>query len=170
MESAFVLFRSGKRVTMRETDMSVSKMSTLFQVDASSIYITDDSNTAIFPEPSGKFDVYGLAHRGHYEVHGDAVNQGGGAQPSSSFSFMREEMTGDKRIDQLKQQRRASQKLQRPHCTVQSGKRKAASVEATASAKEALICLVCKGLLSCPMGSTCCNSLVGCKGCVSSGY
>ena len=41
------------------------------QVNGSSLYITDDANTAIFPEPTGRFSTINPFHRGHYEVHGD---------------------------------------------------------------------------------------------------
>ena len=41
------------------------------QVNCSSLYITDDANTAMFPEPTGRFSTIHLFHRGHYEVHGD---------------------------------------------------------------------------------------------------
>ncbi|XP_051945323.1 uncharacterized protein LOC127617357 [Xyrauchen texanus] len=51
--------------------MSVDKICRIFQVDGSSLYITDDANTATFPEPSGHFCTPNLIHRGHYEVHGD---------------------------------------------------------------------------------------------------
>ncbi|XP_065116013.2 uncharacterized protein [Paramisgurnus dabryanus] len=70
MES-FVLFRGGKRVTMKDDDMSVDKICRIFQVQASSLYITDDANTAVFPDPTGRFCIYSLTHRAHYEVHGD---------------------------------------------------------------------------------------------------
>ena len=41
------------------------------QVNYSGLYITDDTNTAKFPEPTGRFSTINLFHRGHYEVHGD---------------------------------------------------------------------------------------------------
>ena len=43
----------------------------LKQVNCSSLYITDDANTAIFPETTGRFSTLKLIHRGHYEVQGD---------------------------------------------------------------------------------------------------
>lgn len=49
------------------------------QVNASSVYITDDSNTAIFPEPSGNCPCLTLRPRAHYEVHGV-----GGAEDSTA--------------------------------------------------------------------------------------
>uniref|UniRef100_A0A1A8LH55 RING-type domain-containing protein n=1 Tax=Nothobranchius pienaari TaxID=704102 RepID=A0A1A8LH55_9TELE len=68
----FVLFRGGKRVTMNGSDMTVDKICRIFQVTGNSLYITDDMNTAIFPDPSGNFTTLSLQHRGHYEVHGDS--------------------------------------------------------------------------------------------------
>ncbi|XP_046900257.1 uncharacterized protein LOC124483755 [Hypomesus transpacificus] len=69
MES-FVLFRGPKRVTLRE-DMLADKICRIFQVNCSSLYITDDANTAIFPETTGRISTLKRIHRGHYEVHGD---------------------------------------------------------------------------------------------------
>uniref|UniRef100_A0AAV2L8A0 Uncharacterized protein n=1 Tax=Knipowitschia caucasica TaxID=637954 RepID=A0AAV2L8A0_KNICA len=74
--------------------MTVDKIGTIFQVNANTLYITDDANTAIFPESSGNFLYINLSHRGHYEVHGDPIHAqsvGGqhGAQPAVPFSFMR---------------------------------------------------------------------------------
>ncbi|XP_029967321.1 uncharacterized protein LOC115402855 [Salarias fasciatus] len=70
MES-FVLFRGGRRVSLRGEDMTVDKVCRIFQVSAGSVFITDDTNTAIFPDISGTFPRTNLTNRGHYEVHGD---------------------------------------------------------------------------------------------------
>uniref|UniRef100_A0A1A8GZV3 Uncharacterized protein n=1 Tax=Nothobranchius korthausae TaxID=1143690 RepID=A0A1A8GZV3_9TELE len=81
----FVLFRGGKRVTMNGSDMSVDKICRIFQVSGNSLYITDDMNTAIFPDPSGNFTTLSLQHRGHYEVQNKFK-----ALPSAApFAFMR---------------------------------------------------------------------------------
>lgn len=41
------------------------------QVRGSSLYITDDTNTAMFPIPSGLFCTISLHNCSPYEVHGD---------------------------------------------------------------------------------------------------
>ncbi|XP_059403398.1 uncharacterized protein LOC132136873 isoform X2 [Carassius carassius] len=92
--TSYVLFREGKRVTVRDDDMSVDKICRIFQVDGSSLYITDDANTATFPEPSGRFCILNLVHRGHYEVHGDPDHSqlpASRAVPTTAvpFAFMR---------------------------------------------------------------------------------
>lgn len=51
----------------------------------SSVYITDDSNVAIFAGKSGYFSCVDLVQRGHYEVHGDAVEM---QSPDSSARSM----------------------------------------------------------------------------------
>ncbi len=51
----------------------------------SSVYITDDSNVAIFAGESGYFSCVDLVPRGHYEVHGDAVEM---QSPDSSARSM----------------------------------------------------------------------------------
>ncbi|XP_030589338.1 uncharacterized protein LOC115782935 isoform X1 [Archocentrus centrarchus] len=71
---SYVLFRESRRVTLKEDDMSVDKICRIFQVNCSSLYITDDANTAIFPEPAGHFSILNLSHHSHYEVHGDPVH------------------------------------------------------------------------------------------------
>uniref|UniRef100_A0AAV2MSH4 Uncharacterized protein n=1 Tax=Knipowitschia caucasica TaxID=637954 RepID=A0AAV2MSH4_KNICA len=38
--------------------MTVDKIGTIFQVNANTLYITDDANTAIFPESSGNFFLW----------------------------------------------------------------------------------------------------------------
>ncbi len=53
----------------------------------SSVYITDDSNVAIFAGESGYFSCVDLVPRGHYEVHGDAVEM---QSPDSSARSMAE--------------------------------------------------------------------------------
>lgn len=52
---------------------------------SSSVYITDDSNVAIFAGESGYFSCVDLVPRGHYEVHGDAVEM---QSPDSSARSM----------------------------------------------------------------------------------
>ncbi|XP_032365447.1 uncharacterized protein LOC116680977 [Etheostoma spectabile] len=69
MES-FILFRGSKRVTVKENDMTTEKIARIFQVHGPSLYITDDSNIALFPGPDGHFSTLDLTVRGHYEVHG----------------------------------------------------------------------------------------------------
>lgn len=66
----------------------------LSQVQRQSVYLTDDANVAIFPQPHGSFNCFDLNDRGHYEVHGDSVTveRPAGALPSDHpvrFSFHR---------------------------------------------------------------------------------
>lgn len=66
------------------------------QVNASSLYIRDDTNRAILPEAEGRFSTFNLSNRMHYEVHGEPEQ----SQPPASrappptaavpsFNFMR---------------------------------------------------------------------------------
>ncbi|KAF4118126.1 hypothetical protein G5714_000177 [Onychostoma macrolepis] len=91
----YVLFKSNKRVTVREDDMSTEKIGRIFQVSSQNLYLTDDMNMAIFPGENGLFSTLDLTPRGHYEVHGDSDSS---LSPSSSassssgsqrFSFLR---------------------------------------------------------------------------------
>ncbi|KAM4615440.1 uncharacterized protein ACJ7VT_010553 isoform 1-T1 [Polymixia lowei] len=93
MES-YILFRGAKRVTLKEEDMTTEKISRIFQVHGSSLYVTDDTNVAIFPGNDGHFSTVDLRVRGHYEVHGESNDVG---EPSgvpgpfnpTRFSFRR---------------------------------------------------------------------------------
>uniref|UniRef100_A0A1A7WS95 Uncharacterized protein n=1 Tax=Iconisemion striatum TaxID=60296 RepID=A0A1A7WS95_9TELE len=76
-----VLFKGTKRLTLKEEDMS-------FQVHCASLYITDDSNVAIFPGNDGRFSTLDLRVRGHYEVHGGVIKRAFILQPPR-FSFHR---------------------------------------------------------------------------------
>ncbi|KAJ8006701.1 hypothetical protein DPEC_G00109950 [Dallia pectoralis] len=74
--------------------MTTEKISVIFQVQKETVYLTDDTNVAIFPRPDGDFNCFDLIARGHYEVHGDSttVEKSAGALPSSQaarFSFHR---------------------------------------------------------------------------------
>jgi len=46
----------------------------VLQIDGNGMYLTDDHNTAVFPDDSGDFVSYQLASSSHYEVHGSALN------------------------------------------------------------------------------------------------
>ncbi|XP_056606974.1 uncharacterized protein LOC130424974 [Triplophysa dalaica] len=72
----YVLFKGSKRVTLKDDDMSAEKIGRIFQVSSQTLYLTDDSNIAIFPAQSGFFSVLDFTARGHYEVHGDEVEKG----------------------------------------------------------------------------------------------
>ncbi|KAA0724137.1 hypothetical protein E1301_Tti022212 [Triplophysa tibetana] len=72
----YVLFKGSKRVTLKDDDMSAEKIGRIFQVSSQTLYLTDDSNIAIFPAQSGYFSVLDFTARGHYEVHGDEVEKG----------------------------------------------------------------------------------------------
>ncbi|XP_072564944.1 uncharacterized protein [Paramormyrops kingsleyae] len=92
----YILFRDHKRVTMREDDMTLDKIGRIFQVSAQSLYLTEESNTAIFPLSTGIFSTFNLTPRAHYEVHGDGANvdastppQFTGAGTTQRFSFSR---------------------------------------------------------------------------------
>ncbi|KAK0138164.1 hypothetical protein N1851_025520 [Merluccius polli] len=95
MELSFVLFKAARRVTLKEEDMSVEKISTIFQVTSQSLYLTGDSNVAVFPGQDGHFSSFDLRDRAHYEVHGveaaaEVVNfaaSGPPPTPSSSSQF-----------------------------------------------------------------------------------
>ncbi|XP_073715688.1 uncharacterized protein [Misgurnus anguillicaudatus] len=69
----YTLFKGPKRVTLKDEDMTTDKIGRIFQVCSSSVYITDDSNVAIFAGESGFFSSVDLVTRGHYEVHGDSA-------------------------------------------------------------------------------------------------
>ncbi|XP_028430907.1 uncharacterized protein LOC114553768 [Perca flavescens] len=96
MES-FILFRRSKRVTVKENDMNTERIARIFQVHGPSLYITDDSNVALFPGPDHHFSTLDLTIRGHYEVHsGSSVEDsstGVGSVPvthnPTRFSFHR---------------------------------------------------------------------------------
>ncbi|XP_072564080.1 uncharacterized protein [Paramormyrops kingsleyae] len=70
---SYVLFRGTKRLTLKE-DMITEKISRIFQVRPLSLYITDDSNVAVFPASDGHFSTCDLMLRGHYEVHGESCD------------------------------------------------------------------------------------------------
>ncbi|XP_041843898.1 uncharacterized protein LOC121641678 [Melanotaenia boesemani] len=72
MES-FILFKENKRVTLRAEDMTTEKISVIFQVEKQTVYLTDDTNVAIFPRSDGDFNCFDLITRGHYEVHGNGT-------------------------------------------------------------------------------------------------
>lgn len=38
-----------------------------------SVYLTDDTNVALFPRSDGDFNCFDMIARAHYEVHGDPV-------------------------------------------------------------------------------------------------
>ncbi|XP_028291323.1 uncharacterized protein LOC114454771 isoform X1 [Gouania willdenowi] len=99
MESdTFVLFRGGKRITLQDGDLSVENICRVFQVRRSSLYLTDDANRAIMPEPAGHFSTLYMSNRGHYEVHGEPEQSQSPAgrapapsptpPPTFPFSFM----------------------------------------------------------------------------------
>ncbi|KAK7879705.1 hypothetical protein WMY93_033588 [Mugilogobius chulae] len=69
----FVLFKESKRVTLRPEDMTAQKISVIFQVQRESVFLTDDSNVALFPRPDGDFNSFDMISRAHYEVHGDPI-------------------------------------------------------------------------------------------------
>ncbi|XP_076851625.1 uncharacterized protein LOC143502797 isoform X1 [Brachyhypopomus gauderio] len=77
---SFILFRGTKRVTVKEEDMTTEKIGRIFQVHGPSVYITDDSNVAVFPGSDGHFSSIELTARGHYEVHGESISM----EPSTS--------------------------------------------------------------------------------------
>lgn len=67
-----------------------------FKVSSQTLYLTDDSNIAIFPAQSGYFSTLDLTARGHYEIHGDELDKGivSSGSPSTQavaqrFSFTR---------------------------------------------------------------------------------
>ncbi|XP_032363719.1 uncharacterized protein LOC116677139 [Etheostoma spectabile] len=74
--------------------MTTEKISVIFQVQKETVYLTDDTNVAIFPRSDGDFNCFDLIARGHYEVHGDGttVEKSAGGHPSgpaARFSFHR---------------------------------------------------------------------------------
>ncbi|XP_062379733.1 uncharacterized protein LOC134068182 [Sardina pilchardus] len=84
------LFRKSKRVSLREEDMTVLKLSRIFQVSVDSLYLTDDANVAIFAsDSSGMFSSLDLCPRGHYEVHGEDDVAAPGSSMGQRFAFSR---------------------------------------------------------------------------------
>ncbi|XP_062401071.1 uncharacterized protein LOC134092282 [Sardina pilchardus] len=84
------LFRKSKRVSLREEDMTVLKLSRIFQVSVDSLYLTDDANVAIFAsDSSGMFSSLDLCPRGHYEVHGEDDVAAPGSSTGQRFAFSR---------------------------------------------------------------------------------
>ncbi|KAG7317708.1 hypothetical protein KOW79_018743 [Hemibagrus wyckioides] len=63
----------------------------LSEVSAYTVYLTDDSNVALFPGGvSGVFSTLDLTPRGHYEVHGEDMDSTPAAGCTSQrFAFMR---------------------------------------------------------------------------------
>ncbi|XP_073730883.1 uncharacterized protein [Misgurnus anguillicaudatus] len=82
----YVLFHGSKRVTLREDDMWVEKISRIFQVITDSLYLTDDRNVAIFPNAEGSFSSLDLTFRAHYEVHGDSLETSTNSPATSAFA------------------------------------------------------------------------------------
>lgn len=65
-----------------------------FQVEKDSLYLTDDTNVAIFPQAGDDFMYLDLIDKGHYEVHGNSTSMEKSAGPLPSaqpvrFSFHR---------------------------------------------------------------------------------
>ncbi|XP_063048741.1 uncharacterized protein LOC134442619 [Engraulis encrasicolus] len=85
----FTLFRGPKRIRMKAEDMTVDKISRIFQVAPESVYLTDDVNEAIFPLVSGEIPGTSLIALGHYEVQGleRASSNSTPLGPTPSFSF-----------------------------------------------------------------------------------
>ena len=44
-----------------------------WKVSADSLYLTDDTNHAIFANDNGEFPSFEMINTGHYEVHGDCT-------------------------------------------------------------------------------------------------
>ncbi|XP_034031122.1 uncharacterized protein LOC117514662 [Thalassophryne amazonica] len=93
MESySYILFKANKRVTLKEDDMTTEKVGRIFQVNSTTVYLTDDTNVAIFPNQDGYFSSNCLVERSHYEVHGECTEAPVAGTPDSSlqphrFSF-----------------------------------------------------------------------------------
>jgi len=45
----------------------------MLQLEHDGLYLTDDRNTAVFPNSQGMFDPHELFCGGHYEVHGNGT-------------------------------------------------------------------------------------------------
>jgi hypothetical protein len=56
------------------------------QVSSESLYLTDDSNRAVFIDANGLFSVSQLSIANHYEVHGDAITMEDVTRSSSASS------------------------------------------------------------------------------------
>ncbi|KAF5904234.1 E3 ubiquitin-protein ligase UHRF2-like isoform X1, partial [Clarias magur] len=70
--------------------MTAEKLSRIFQVSANTVYLTDDSNVALFPGGvSGVFSTLDLTPKGHYEVHGEDMDLTPAGSTSQRFAFMR---------------------------------------------------------------------------------
>ncbi|KAI7807114.1 hypothetical protein IRJ41_022630, partial [Triplophysa rosa] len=85
----YVVFRNNKRLSLREEDMTAEKLSRIFQVSTHSLYMTDDTNVAIFPGASGNFNTFDLTPRAHYEIHGEDDTSPATTSTGQRFTFTR---------------------------------------------------------------------------------
>ncbi|XP_036389895.1 uncharacterized protein LOC118781114 isoform X2 [Megalops cyprinoides] len=74
--------------------MRVDRIVNIFQVNTTSLYITDASNVVIFPMNNGCFSTMDLTDKAQYEVHGETVGQSPALpmpapapSPSQPFAF-----------------------------------------------------------------------------------
>ncbi|XP_073805110.1 uncharacterized protein isoform X2 [Danio rerio] len=71
--------------------MMVENISKIFQVSTQSLYLTDDTNVALFPRSDGYFSLLDLRDKAHYEVHGCPIANDNAAAsapaPSTSSQF-----------------------------------------------------------------------------------
>ncbi|KAI0235178.1 hypothetical protein LSAT2_014352 [Lamellibrachia satsuma] len=56
---------------MREADVNAAKITRIVQVSEETMFLSVDSNTAVFPLENGHFPV-DMAHRAHFEVKGES--------------------------------------------------------------------------------------------------
>ncbi|XP_041935494.1 uncharacterized protein LOC121697813 isoform X1 [Alosa sapidissima] len=94
---SYLLFRGTKRLHLRPDDLSLGKISLIFKVQESSIFLLDDHNQVFLPSEDGIFDQDRMVPGGHYEVNGDATEEDGASRPSASpqvqFAFRRPSST-----------------------------------------------------------------------------
>lgn len=50
------------------------------------MFLSDDRNTAIFPDDAGTYSVHVLADKGHYEVNGDSTSPTQVSQPQQPLA------------------------------------------------------------------------------------
>ncbi|XP_039528959.1 uncharacterized protein LOC120480077 [Pimephales promelas] len=67
-------------------NLHIQHTATFSEVSSDSLYLTDDTNVAIFPNAEGSFSSLDLTLRAHYEVHGDPIEMPQNTPSTSPFA------------------------------------------------------------------------------------